>query len=173
MVNKGDALSKVTIGNISGGIANSIIAGHDIRYATINVAGQTVPADKDPTHKDLQQLLADIQEELAAVRAQQEALKTISSATPFVVHGVAESIKDAAITISAPAPPRPNEVTSVQARLSEATSLLSGVLDGAKTMAEKMLGAGTAMQSLTEKLAPLVDKMAVAALWAAKLFGLA
>ena len=172
MANHSDSPSEVVIGAVSGGISHSMIAGRDIHNATMTIAGQRVPADKAPTLDDLKQLLADIQGELEDISTQQERLKAISSATPFVVQGVVESVKDAASTVSVTAPPGPHAVQSAQAKLREATTLLTGILDNAKTVAEKTLSTGAAITPLLEKLAPLAEKMAVAAVWAAKLLGL-
>jgi hypothetical protein len=85
----------VTIGNVTGGIQGSMIAGRDVTHATITIGGQPTPADKEPTLDELKQLLAEVQHELAAITAQQEALKAISSAAPFTVQGAEQSVKDA------------------------------------------------------------------------------
>ncbi len=62
------------------------------------------------------------------------------------------------------------EAESVQKSLSEATTLLSGILDGARTVAQKADGVVSAVKPLAEKLEPLVEKIGVAALWAARLW---
>ena len=55
-------------------------------------------------------------------------------------------------------------------QLAEATGLLSGILDGAKTVAQKSVEVAEAVKPLAEKLEPLVEKVGVAALWVAKLW---
>lgn len=69
--------SSVQFGNVTGGITNSIIAGRNITNATITVGGQPVPANKEPTFEELKQLLTEVQQELADIVAQEEALKKI------------------------------------------------------------------------------------------------
>ena len=59
MASNGDSLSEVHIGNVSGGIQDSIIAGRDVKDVTITIGGQATPADKQPTLEELKGLLAD------------------------------------------------------------------------------------------------------------------
>jgi uncharacterized protein YoxC len=158
----------VTIGNVSGGIHGSIIAGRDVSGATITLGGQPTPADKQPMFDELQRLLAEVQQELAELAALKDALKEISPATPFTAQGAEQSVKDAAAKVAPEM--KPEEAGSVQKSLAEATSLLGGILDGAKTVAEKAGEVGKAVQPLVERLGPLVDKVAVAALWVARLW---
>ena len=168
MASKEESLSEVHIGNVSGGIHGSIIAGRDVKDVTITIGGQATPADKQPTLQEFQRLLAEIQAELAEVTAQQEALKEVSSAAPFTAQGAEQSVKDAAEKVE---PEMDKEgAESVQKSLAEATSLLGGILDGAKTVAEKSVEVGRAVKPIAEKLEPLVEKVGVAALWAAKLW---
>jgi hypothetical protein len=168
MAGNGESLSEVHIGNVSGGIHGSIIAGRDVSNATISLGGQPTPADKEPTLDELKQLLAEIQGELAELTAQQEALKEVSSAAPFTAQGAEQSVKDAAEKIEPEM--EPEAAKSVQQSLTEATTLLSGILDGAKAVAEKAGEVGRAVKPIAEKLEPLVEKVGVAALWAAKLW---
>ena len=168
MAGNGDSLSEVHIGNVSGGIHGSIIAGRDVKDVTITIGGQATPADKQPTLEEFQGLLADIQAELAQITAQQDALKEVSSAAPFTAQGAQASVKDAAEKVE---PEMDKEqAESVQKSLAEATTLLGGLLDGAKTVAEKSVELGRAVKPIAEKLEPLVEKVGVAALWAAKLW---
>lgn len=158
----------VTIGNVSGGIHGSIIAGRDVSGATITLGGQPTPADKQPTFDELQRLLAEVQRELAELAAQKDALKEVSPAAPFTAQGAEQSVKDAAAKVAPEM--KPEDAGSVQKSLAEATSLLGGILDGAKMVAEKASEVGKAVQPLVERLGPLVDKVAVAALWVARLW---
>lgn len=160
--------SGVTIGKVTGGIHGSIIAGRDVTNATISIGGQPIPAAKEPTVDELKQLLAEIQGELAEITAQQEALKEVSSAAPFTAQGAEQGVKDAAAKVKPKM--KPGEAESVQKSLAEATNLLSGILDGAKTLAEKAGEVASAVKPIAEKLEPLVEKVAVAALWVAKLW---
>jgi hypothetical protein len=168
MASQEESLSEVHIGNVTGGIHGSIIAGRDVKNATITVGGQATPADKEPTLDELKQLLAEIQAELAEVTAQQEALKEVSSAAPFTAQGAEQSVKDAAEKIEPEM--EPEAAKSVQQSLAEATTLLSRILDGAKTVAQKAGEVGRAVKPMAEKLEPLVEKVGVAALWVAKLW---
>lgn len=145
----------VTIGNVTGGIQGSIIAGRDVTNATITIGGQPTPADKEPTLDELKQLLAEVQHELAAITAQQEALKSISSAAPFTVQGAEQSVKDATKKIEETQEIKAEEAKSAQESLTEATTLLSGILDRAKTVAQQGVEVGKAVQPIAEKLEPL------------------
>ena len=49
MASKEESLSEVHIGDVTGGIYGSIIAGRDVTNATITIGGQPTPADKEPT----------------------------------------------------------------------------------------------------------------------------
>lgn len=160
--------SGVQIGNVSGGIHDSIIAGRDAIKRTITVGGQPSPLDKEPTVAEVKQLLTEIQQELAEITAQQAALKEISPAAPFTAQGAAQSVKEAAEKIEAEL--KPDEVKSVQQSLTEATTLLSGILDGAKTVAEKSTEVGQAVKPIADHLTPLVEKLGQAALWVGKLW---
>jgi hypothetical protein len=51
----------------------------------------------------------------------------------------------------------------------EATSILGGFLDGAKTIAQQAGKVGKTVELITERLAPLVGKLSVAALWVAQI----
>ena len=84
MASKEESLSEVHIGDVTGGIHGSIIAGRDVTNATITIGGQPTPAAKEPTVDELKQLLAEIQGELAEITAQQEALKEVPSAVASV-----------------------------------------------------------------------------------------
>ena len=62
-----ESVSEVHIGNVTGGITNSIIAGRDVTNATITVGGKPVPANRKPTFEELKQLLIEVQQELADI----------------------------------------------------------------------------------------------------------
>ena len=64
----------------------------------------------------------------------------------------------------------PEEAKSVAQDLEEATTLIGGILDGAKMVIEKGGELAKAARPIVEKLAPLADKAAVAALWAYRLW---
>lgn len=160
----------VTIGDVTGGIHGSIIAGRDVKNATITIGGQPTPADKDPTVDEFKQLLAEIQQELAEITAQRDVLKEISSAAPFTAQGAEQSVKDVAEEVEEASEIKPEEAKSVQQSLTEATTLLSSILDGAKTVAQKAGEVGRAVKPIAEKLEPLVEKLGVAAFWVAKLW---
>jgi len=170
MASKEESLSEVHIGDVTGGIHGSIIAGRDVTNATITIGGQPTPADKEPTVTELQQLLAEIQQELAEITVQRDALKEISPAAPFTAQGAEQSVKDVAKKVEETPEIKPEEAKSMQESLTEATTLLSGILDGAKTVAQKAGEVGSAVEPIAEKLGPLVEKVGVAAFWVAKLW---
>ena len=64
----------------------------------------------------------------------------------------------------------PEQAQSMQHSLAEATSLLGGILDGAKIAAEKAGEVGKAAKPIAEALAPLVEQLAVASLWVGRLW---
>ncbi len=168
MTGKHDDPSGVHIGNVTGGIHGSIIAGRDVSHATITIGGQPTTADKQPNLDEFKQLLAEIQKELAEITAQKETLQQVSSAAPFTAQGAQASVNQAAA--QAEGEVGKEQAESIQASLTEATTLLGGILDGAKIAAEKAVEVGKAVKPIAEKLAPLVEKIGVAALWAAKLW---
>jgi hypothetical protein len=172
MEDSGGSLSEVTIGNVSGGISNSVIAGRDVSHVTISVAGRDMSGASDATYADLRQLVGDVQRELVEVLAQHEVLKKVSPAAPHLTQGAAESVKDAAASLAEKPAPTPQRAATAQERLQEATSVLGTVLDGAKSIAEKTKGTAESLRPLIERLVPLMDKLAVAAVWAARLAGL-
>jgi len=165
-----DSSSGVKIGNVTGGITNSIIAGRDVSNATITVAGKDLLADKTPSLDEFKQLLGEIQQELEKLGMQQEALKAVSAATPFAIQGVKANIETTAELVKEPQNSKPEEKKTLQAGVTEAADLLGNILENANKVAEKASNAGKAVQPLIELLAPLAKKVAVAALWAAKLW---
>jgi hypothetical protein len=158
----------VRIGNITGGIHSSIIAGRDVSNSTITLGGPSTPADKEPSLDELKQLLAEIQAELAGITAQKEALQTVSTAALFTAQGAQASVQQAADQLKAEI--EKEQAASVQHCLIEATNLLSGILDGAKTVAEKAGEVSQVVKPLAEMLASLVEKLGVAAIWIARLW---
>lgn len=161
MADNHEPSSGVHIGTVSGGIHGSIIAGRDVTHATVTIGGQRTPADKAPTFDEFKQLLTEIHKELETTASQQDALKAVSPAAPFTAQGAVQSVKDVVEKVKPEM--QPDEATSMQKRLTETTSLLTNLLDGAKTLAEKAGEFGTAAQPIVEKLEPLVEKVAVAA----------
>jgi len=65
---------------------------------------------------------------------------------------------------------KPEAAKSVQKGLTEATTLLSSILEGARTVVEKAGEVSNAVQPIVERLEPLVERVGVAALWVAKLW---
>ena len=117
---------------------------------------------------ELRNLLAEIQTALGEIVAHKEALQQISSATPFTAMGAEASIKEAAAKIESDLDQ--GQAKSVQQSLTEATTLLSGILDGAKTVAEKSAEVGRTVKPIADHLAPLIEKLGIAALWVGKLW---
>ncbi len=163
--------SGVTIGNVSGGVYGSVIAGRDVRNANITIGGQPTSADKEPTLVEFNQLMREIQKELQEITQLKDALKAVSSAAPFTAKGAEQSVKDAAVELVAKPKVKPEDAKSAQEKLAEATGILSTILDGAKAIAQEASETGTAVKPLIEKLTPLIEKVSVAAFWVAKLWG--
>jgi hypothetical protein len=91
-----------------------------------------------------------------------------SPATPVTAQDTEESINEVASHIEQDM--QPEDVKSVEQSLTEATNLLTGILDGAKKVAKKTDEVANTVKPLAEKLEPLVEKVAVASLWATKLW---
>lgn len=140
----------------------------EVRNATITIGGQPTPADKEPTLDEFKQLLADIQNEIAEITAKQELLQKVDPSAPFTSQGAEQSIKTVADAIKPDM--EKTEAESMQKSLTTARSLLTGILDGAKTVAQKADEVGQAVEPIAEKLAPLVEKLGVAAFWVGKLW---
>jgi hypothetical protein len=134
----------------------------------IMVGGRTLAADKRPEPDEFRQLLLEVQRELAALAARADVLGQISPAAPAAARGAEATLKDAVDSLTPNA--GPEQATTIKTRLSEATSLLTTVLDGTKAVADKAGEAGKSIQSLAEQVAPLLDRLRIAALWAAKLW---
>jgi ABC-type transporter Mla subunit MlaD len=170
MSNNPEPQSTVHIGNVTGGIHGSIIAGRDVSHATIALGGQPTPASKEPTVDDLKQLLAEVHKELATLMTQQEALKQIGPIAPSVTQGAEQTVKAVAETVDKSAGQRPQDAQSLHTHLTQTTSLLGTILDSAKTLAQKTGEVASAVNPLAEQLGPVVEKVAVAALWVGKLW---
>jgi ABC-type transporter Mla subunit MlaD len=160
----------VSIGNVTGGIYGSIIAGRDVKNATINLGNKQVPADKEPSFEEFQQLLGEIKKELAELAAQEEILNAVSPAAPSLVQGAAASVESVADATQDNPEMEPEEAKTVEQRLTEATRLLGTILDSTKSVAGKAMEAGRTIAPVIEKLGPLAEKIGVAAFWAAKIW---
>lgn len=167
MTNKPET-SGVTIGDVIGGITNSIIAGRDIRDVTVTIGGHPVAADKDPEVDDLKQLLLDIQTELNKIAAERDALSAVSPSAALLTEGIKLNVSDAANTVLATT--TPDKAPSVEGRLKEAGTMMAILLKAVEGASHGIEETGKALQPLANMIAPLVDKLAVAALWAARLW---
>jgi hypothetical protein len=157
----------VSIGDVSGGIQGAIIAGRDVVGSTASYA--TIPAE-EPTAEKLEELLVQIQKALAEVMSQQEALQQIDP-TAHVQAQLAEAqIKTATDAVQAADELRPEDAKSVQSRLEQASGLLNGILEAAKSTAEKTIEVGKAVKPIAEALKPVLESLAVAGAWVAKLW---
>jgi hypothetical protein len=162
--------SGVSIGNVSGGIHGTVIAGRDVTHTTIASGSQGPSTDQGPSIDQFRQLVGEIRRELAAVVAQQDVLKRVSPAAPFTARGAEQAIRDLAARIEGSPAPRPEDAESMQASLEEATGLLGGILESAKAVALKAGEVGEAVMPIAERLAPIVEKLGVLAMWVAKLW---
>ena len=158
----------VSIGNVTGGIHSSVIAGRDVKNVTIG--GQPVSTDKTPTQDEYRQLLTEIRAILAELASQQELMKDISPATPTLVQAADESIKQVEQTIHDEPKMSGKSVEGVQKTITDAAGLIGIVLENANNLASRAIDTGKTIGPFLEKLGPLLDKLSVAALWAAKLW---
>jgi hypothetical protein len=156
----------VQIGNVSGGISGSYIAGGNISITTV---GEQRSSDGEkPTVDELRLLLTEIQSALAEVSTQKETLQTVSVTAPFTAMGAEQGVRDAIEKLKDDL--KSEEAKSIQKSLDEATTLLNNILDGAATTAQKADAAGNAAKPLVEKLTSLVEKMGIATTWIAKIW---
>ena len=161
MTSDGDTLSEIKIGDVGGDLSGNI-AGRDVNVDQ-SISGQTpLPLEKEDAANELKELLATIQEQLAEVVAEQNALKEVSSAAPFITQGAEQAVKDSTEEIEADM--SVESAQSVQGNLEEATNLLTGILNGAKTVLEKIGEVGHAAKPIAEKLEPLIGNMGKALL---------
>ena len=156
MAKVSDKASKIQIGNVGGDFTGNV-AGRDVNVDQ-SISGQApLPVEKEEAVDELKKLLATIQQQLANVIAEQNALKEISSTAPFVAQGAEQVIKDSSETVDVDM--SPESAQSVQENLKEATNLLTGILNGAKTVIEKVGEVGHAAKPIVEKLEPLIGNM--------------
>lgn len=141
------------------------IAGRDM---VITLAGKETPVDKEPTIDEFKLLLVEILAELAAITDQQAVLNQVDASVPFIAQGATASITEVAQEMEGG--DEPPTAQSLTTRLESAAGLLTNILDKAKVVAEKTSDAANAVKPLVGKLEPLVQKVGVAALWAAKLW---
>ena len=161
MANDGDTLSEIKIGNVGGDFSGNV-AGRDVNVDQSITGEALVPREKEEAADELKQLLASIQQQLAEVMAKQDALKEVSPAAPFVTQGVEQTINDSTEKVEADM--SAESAQSVQENLKEATTLLTGILDGAKVTAEKIGEVGHAVKPIAEKLEPLIGSIGKALL---------
>lgn len=156
MAKDGDKLSKIQIGNVGGDFTGNV-AGHDVNIDQ-SISGQApLPVKKEEAADELKELLATIQQQLADVIAEQNALKEISSTAPFVTQGAEQAIKEASEKVDVDM--STESAQSVQKNFKDATNLLTGILNGAKTVIEKVGEVGHAAKPIAEKLEPLIGNM--------------
>jgi hypothetical protein len=167
MAKKKDS-SSVKIGNVKGGIKNANIAGGDINITEIMIDGKPVKVDEEPSIDQFKELLAEIQAEMAKVVLLESELKAIAPGTPTTAKAVEEKIEFA----SKKAEENLDQDTAenLQDSISDATSWLTNILDGAKRVATKAGEVGEAAKPIVEMLEPIVTNLGVAALWAQKLW---
>lgn len=163
-----DTSPGVRIGNVTGGIHNSLFAGRDISDTTITVGEKTMRADDTPTQADLAQLMADISKELTDVMADREQLSAVSAAAPYAVQGATECVNAASKQLAGEISPA--EATAVQRNLTDAATLVGTVVDTTDPDANTGEGLGAKIKSVAQKLGPLLEKLAVAAVWVSKLW---
>lgn len=168
MAGKEESSGGVSIGSVGGDIVGSIITAGDVSNVTVTVGNKEMSAGETPTVEEFKQLLAEIQAELAEITAQQDALQAVSADAPFTAQGAEANVNQAATEVEGEVDEEQAE--SVQKSLKKATSLLGGILDSAKTVAQKSVEVAEAVKPIAERLEPLVEKLGVAALWAAKLW---
>lgn len=162
--------SEVRFGNVDGGIHNTIVGGRDVRNATITIHGRPISPDRELTVDELRLLLGDIQEDLAKIVAQQEALSEISPDAPSTIQGAEQNIMAAAESIAETPDVEPEQAKTAEQTLEKAAKLLALILDDAKAVIEKAAEVGKAVKPIAAQLEPLIEKVGVAALWVAKLW---
>ena len=160
----------VRIGNVTGGILGSVIAGRDVSNVTVTLGGKQTTANKEPSIDEFKQLIMEIQKELAELTTKKDALKEVSPAAPSLAQGAKDSIDNVEQTVKDKPVIKPEEGEKVKKVLLDASGLIGIILDEAKSIANKAVDAGKAMKPVLDALGPLLDRISIAALWAAKLW---
>jgi hypothetical protein len=158
----------VRLGNISGGIHESVIAGRDITNATVTFGGKTMSAGDNPTPADLAALLDELTTTLSALAERSDILSQISTSAPHTMAGARETVCTAAAHLEGAV--TQEKAKSAQGELSEATTLTSAILKRATAMVEGASDAGQAVQYVVATLEPLLSMLAVATLWIGRLW---
>lgn len=158
--------SGVTIGNITGGIEDSIIAGRDVHNVTISISSPPPPR-KTPSIDELKLLLTEIQQDLSKIATKKEVLQQIAPWAPFTIQRATASVTTVAETIKG----KVNDAQSKSTRtnLAEAINLLSRILDNAKTIAQQPTDIGHPAQSITMAMESVVEKLGTASMWVSQL----
>lgn len=159
----------VHIGNVTGGIRGSVIAGRDVVNATLG-GGRTQETEPAPTVDALERLLAEAGQELAAIVARRKALQGISAAAPFTAQGAAQAIETATVKVRESPRIGTAEARSIRAALDEAATLLRGILRSAQAASEQADKEMGSMASLADLLPRLIEKVDQASHWAATLW---
>jgi hypothetical protein len=159
----------VHIGNVTGGIRDSVIAGRDVVNATLG-GGRAQETEPAPTVDALEHLLAEAGQELAAIVARREALQGISAAAPFTAQGAAQAIEAATVKVRESPRIGAAEVRSIRAALDEAATLLHGILHSAQAASEQTDKEMGSVVSLADLLPRLIEKVDRASHWAAILW---
>lgn len=159
----------VSIGNITGGIHGSNIAGRDVVGSTASYEASAA-VEEEPSVEKLQELLAQIEKALAELNGQSELLEQLDPAAPVQAQLAQTQVGTAARDIAAPDEVKPENAKSILQRLKEASDLLNGILGAARSAAEKTVEVGKAVMPIAEALEPLLMNLAVAAAWVVKLW---
>jgi hypothetical protein len=170
MASKEEPSGGVSIGSVGGDIVGSIIAAGDVSNVTVTVGNKEMSAAETPTVEEFKQLLADIQQELAELTAQEEQLEKISDDTPLYAEVAERGVAKAVEKVKDSESMEPEEAESIQRSLKKAAGTLKSILEEAKHVAETAGEVGAAVKPIAEQLMPLVEKVGVAALWVGKLW---
>jgi hypothetical protein len=158
----------VTIGDIHGDIQGSVIASGDVRDVTITVAGRTVAASKQPDPDEFRQLLFDIHRELSVLTARVDVHQDVLPKVSAAARNAEVTARDVAASMGPELGVA--QGARIKKRLSKVAALVGTVLDGTKSVADKAGEAGKSIQTVVEQLHPLLQRVRVAVLWAAKLW---
>lgn len=161
--------SGVKIGNVSGGINRSTIAGRDVVRSANSPVPSNRPVDTVPNAPELSQLLVQIQQSLTELAMEKKALVHLSLAASSKIEAAALNVEDANRNICPDG--KKTEAITVSKRLSEATSLVSTLLDDVNEIGNKAEDIQDAVMPLAKRLSSLFGQLGTAAVWAAKIWG--
>jgi methyl-accepting chemotaxis protein len=159
--------SSVTIGNVSGSIDSSLIAGGNISEVSTSVK-KSDAQEHVPSMEELNELLANIRGQLIQLASKRDGLASISPSMPHGIQGVHDCVEAAIENVK---PTASQEQTASAGReLAEAGSLLTHLMNNATKAVDGVSKVAESAKPLVRQLSPLIQSLSLAATWIAKIW---